>query len=264
MTNIINGNNIAEEIITSLKKLPTPQKELHAILVGDDNASLSFLKKKSAIAQNLGVKFILHNIESTLTQEDLTSKISEINENSEVGGIIVQLPLPKKYNKDEVLRAIDTAKDVDALRYKDSPVLPPAVGALESVLKKIGFNIENKEVVIVGLGFLVGLPIKDYLEKKTINIKVIERGELKENSFINADLIITATGVPELIKGSNMKKGVVVIDFGYGKKEGKLYGDIEVDSVNKVASYITPTPGGTGPIVVAKLFENFYKLNEQS
>lgn len=254
----INGNKLAEKIISVLKNKRTPKLELAAILIGQDKASLSFLKNKSEVAKQLGVKFNIYKLSDKLSQKEIEKNIYEINKKKTVSGVIIQLPLPKKYNIASVLNIISPDKDTDALNSKTSQFLAPAVGALEFILKQIKFDLKNKKVVVVGSGHLVGRPVSDWMMNKVKKLTILNKGGFDIKSLKDADLVVTGAGEPDLIKGENLKKDVVVIDYGYGKKNGKLAGDIEIKSIEKVASYFTPTPGGTGPIVVAKLFENFY------
>lgn len=258
--NIIDGNKLAKEVLSILKKKKTPTKELSAIIVGNDKASESFIKKKANVAKELGVKFTIYKLPTSLSQTNLEKKVLEINNEKNVGGVIVQLPLPKKYKKESALAQISIEKDVDAISGNKPIVEPPAVSALSHILKKIKFTLTNKNIVIVGSGFLIGLPIEKWLSTKKCKIKIINKGEFTPKCLKTADLVITGTGVPDLIKGKYLKNNAVVIDYGYSRKDGKLSGDIETKSVQKVAKFFTPTPGGTGPMVVAKLFENFYKL----
>lgn len=251
---------MVEKIFSTLETQKTPKLELSAILVGEDEASLSFLKKKSAMAGRLGVKFKIYKLSDKLTQKELEKKVRQISKKSSVGGVIVQLPLPEKYDRVLVLSSIAVDKDVDALSGERVSVLPPAVGVLEFVLKEIKFSLKNKKVVVIGSGFLVGQPISIWLMSKVKKLTIINKGGFDSQSLKEADLVVTGAGVPNLIKGKDLKKGVVVIDYGYGKKGGKLTGDMEVKSVSEVACNFTPTPGGTGPLVVAQLFANFYEL----
>jgi len=257
---IINGNELAEKIFISLEAQKTPKLELAAVLVGEDKASLSFLKKKSAAADRLGVKFKIYKLFDKLSQKELEKKVRQIGGEKTVGGVIVQLPLPVKYDRAPVLNAIPADKDVDALSGEKVSVLPPAVGALEFILKEIKFSLKNKKAAVIGPGFLIGRPVSVWLMDKVKKLTVINKGGFDAQSLKEADLIVTGVGAPNLIKGKHLKRGAVVIDYGYGKKGGKLTGDIDVQSVSKVARRFTQTPGGTGPLVVAQLFANFYKL----
>ncbi len=258
---IIDGNNIAGKILKELRKQLVPEKEFAAILVGDDSASLSFLKQKEMAARSLGVKFHLYRFADSLAQVELQKKVRAIYENPDVGAVIIQLPLPQKYDRVAVLNEIGIDKDVDVLNGETSKILAPAAGALQRILQEINFNVVEKDVVIVGSGLLIGRPIADWLMGKARKLTIMNKGGYESSVVRNADLVVSGTGVPRLIKGDDIKNGAVIIDYGYGRDESDtLSGDVDFKSVSRVAGFVTPTPGGTGPIVVAMLFSNFYKL----
>jgi len=257
---MINGTKIAQKIIRRLQRRKAPHKTLAAILVGSDSASLSFLRQKAFVAKQLGVSFYITTLPSTLSQRVLEQKIRHISKDEKIGGIIVQLPLPKKYNRIGVLNAIGIEKDIDVLNGETSRVLAPAAGALSEIFKEIKFYPKGKRAVIIGSGLLVGQPVTQWLMHQTKQLTILNRGALDSKVLREADVIISGTGVPHLVRGSYIKKNAVVIDYGYGKLRRKLYGDIHIPSVSQKTSWYTPTPGGTGPIVVAKLLENFFML----
>ncbi len=258
---IIDGIKIAEKILKELQKQFVPEKEFAAILVGDDAASLSFLKQKENAARSLGVKFHLYRFADSLEQAQLQKKVHEIYMREDVGAVIIQLPLPAKYDRVAVLNEIGIDKDVDVLNGETSKILAPAAGSLQRILQEINFNVIDKDVVIVGSGLLIGRPIADWLMGKARKLTIMNKGGYDSGVVRNADLVVSGTGVPRLIKGDDVKNGAVIIDYGYGRDESDtLSGDIDFKSVSRVAGFVTPTPGGTGPIVVAQLFANFYKL----
>lgn len=270
---IIDGKKMAQDILLRLKSQATPQKTLVAFLVGDDSASISFIRQKEKTAKKLGVDFKVYTFSDDISEENLIKEIESISKMDFVGGVIVQLPLPEAINRQSVLNAIPAEKDVDVLSEKaqevfragTNPVLPPSVGTTEAIIHNSKLIIQNSNVAIVGLGFLVGKPISEWLKEKTKELFFLDLGDdlsiLKE-----ADLVISGTGQAGLIKAEMLKEGAGVIDFGYGlNSEEKPSGDFDTNSlVNQFSNYLsfyTPTPGGTGPILVAKLLENFYKLN---
>jgi methylenetetrahydrofolate dehydrogenase (NADP+)/methenyltetrahydrofolate cyclohydrolase len=258
---IIDGSEIAQKILKELQKLPVPQKEFAAVLVGDDQASLSFLKQKEKTAESLGVKFKLYRFEDSLAESELIERIAKISSNDQVGAIIIQLPLPPKFNRVAVLNAIGIEKDVDVLNGETSKVLAPAAGALKRILETIKFDIADKQVVVVGSGILIGRPIVDWLMSQVKHLTVVNRGGYDPQLIRTADVVVAGAGVPRLIRGEHIKHGAVIVDFGYGRDEAdELAGDVDFKSVQRVAGYVTPTPGGTGPVVVAQLFWNFYHL----
>jgi len=273
--NQINCKKIAEEIIQRLRLLPKPEKFLAAVLVGSTISSqvaqsLNFLKQKTKVAQELGVDFRIYNFPEEIKNDDLREEINKISNLKKVGGVIIQLPLPEHLNKHYALNAIPREKDVDVLGERAlgafyngrNPVLPPSVGVVEEILEKSKIQMSNVKIAIVGLGFLIGKPIATWLMGKCPEIFLLDKGS--DLSILKqADLVISGVGKAGLIKPEMLKKDAVLIDFGYDIIDGKILGDFDSTSfsVSQFPNFYTPTPGGTGPILVAKLFENFYKLN---
>lgn len=262
---IIDGRKIALGIIERLKKQSVPQVFLAAFFVGDDKNSESFLKQKEKIAKELGVDFRIYKFPENISENDLKEEILKIVSQKECCAAIIQLPLPSNINRQNILNAIPKEKDIDVLSDKSlgGNILPPAVGVVEEILKTLNYKLETKKIAVVGLGYLVGQPISKWLKGKCAELYCLDIGSdlavLKQ-----ADLVILGTGQMGLIKPDMVKNDALVIDFGYGMVNGKISGDfgseLLVPGLESLVSY-TPTPGGTGPILVAKLFENFYKLN---
>ena len=261
MTKIIDGRKIAEKILNRLKKQPKPKKILAAVLVGTNPASISFLKQKEKAADSLGIQFQLYRFSSKISEVTLKKKINQLNRDPKIGGIIIQLPLSKKINRESIIELLAKNKDIDALKSSEL-VLPPAVGALDAILKTIRFALKGKRVVVIGRGFLVGKPIAIWLKSKVKRLDIFYSTFFDKRILEQADLIISGVGVSGLVKGSQIKKGAVLVDFGYSASGGKLTGDFDFESCAKKAKYITPVPGGTGPILVAKLLDNFYRLTK--
>lgn len=258
---IVDGKKLAGEIIDSLKKLPKPQKKIAAIFVGDSLASESFLKQKEKAANQLGVAFQLHRFPELISENDLKNKISGIASDPSVGGVIIQLPLPPQFNRNSILAALNPENDLDAL-ITDSRVLPPAVETVKDILASLSFNLLGKTVAVVGQGFLVGKPVGKWLENRCQRvIKMNSKSDLSQ--IREADLVITGVGKAGLIKPDLLKSGAGLIDFGFSAVDGKIRGDFASSQLmtdDSQLSFYTPTPGGTGPVLVAELFKNFYKL----
>ncbi len=270
---IVDGKAIEAEILDKLKKKLLPKKFLGAVLVGDDKSSISFLKQKEKTAKELGIDFRLYRFLSETKNDELRREVGMIAAHKTCGGVIVQLPLPEQLNWYYVLNAIPKEKDVDVLSERTigafyfgrSEILPPAVGVVQEVIENQKLKIENCSVAIIGLGLLIGRPITNWImrrAKETILLRSVSSLALLKN----ADIVITGVGKAGIIKPSMLKDGAGIIDFGYGTLEGKYSGDLDtrqfkmLNSKFKISWY-TPTPGGTGPLLVAKLFENFYELN---
>ena len=264
---IINGKVLADEILAGLKKeiqkLPR-RLTVGAVLVGKNAASESFLKQKAKVAEILGINFNLFKISSKISNEKLCKEILRLNENKNINGIIVQLPLPKHIETKKILNIINPKKDIDALSAKPQ-VLAPTVEAVKFVFNKYRINYKNKNILIVGRGRLVGQPIFKWLtaqeQRLKGKIKIIDINQKNQlpKLALKADIIISGVGKVGLINGNMIKKGAILIDFGFSRKNGKIFGDFEFNSCVKKAKLITPVPNGMGPIMVAMLFRNLFK-----
>ena len=267
---VIDGKKIAEELLSELKKKPIPQKFLAGVLIGKDLASESFQKLKEETAKKLGVDYRIYHLSDAESSDALRDEVGRIAMQKTCGGILVQLPIPAHLNKQYILNAIPKEKDVDVLGeramgafYADRGViLPPSVATVEEILKRVKFDLVGKTAAVVGPGFLIGRPIALWLMNRVRELFVLRRGS-DYGVLKNADLVISGAGVAGLLKPEMLKHGAGVIDFSYSQNENqKLVGDLDVSALEAGAlSFYTPTPGGTGPILVAKLLENCYTLN---
>jgi len=258
---IINGKKIAEDIVFKLQFLEKPQKSLAAILVGKNSQSESFLKQKEKIANQLGIKFILLRLSEEISEFEIIKELEKLNKDDSVGGIILQLPLPEKFKKENIISSISPLKDIDALTEESRKIINPlVVEVVNDILAYLNISITDRVLAVVGRGFLIGAPLLDFFKNKFL--KMIAMNSKSDINLIkDADIIISGTGKAGLIKTDILKNNAVVIDFGYSLVNGKLKGDFLEDGDLKNISY-TPTPGGTGPILVAEIYKNFYKLNK--
>ncbi|MDP3948861.1 MAG: bifunctional 5,10-methylenetetrahydrofolate dehydrogenase/5,10-methenyltetrahydrofolate cyclohydrolase [bacterium] len=285
---IINGKKIAQEIVENLKLRPKPEKFFAGILIGNDPASESFQKLKQKTAAELGIDYRIYRLSPELGNDGLRKEVGKIAAHRTCGGVIVQLPLPEQINKHYILNVIPREKDVDVLGERAlgafyagrNPVSPPAVGTVQVIFENCKLKIENCSVAVVGLGFLIGKPVSTWLMGKAKEIMLLDK--FSDLSVIkNADVVILGTGQAGLIKPEMLKDGAGVIDFGYSVAQAPpridadptrtnadnkiiIYGDFDTQlpaTSYQLLNFYTPTPGGTGPILVAKLFENFYELN---
>ncbi|PIR87940.1 MAG: hypothetical protein COU10_01905 [Candidatus Harrisonbacteria bacterium CG10_big_fil_rev_8_21_14_0_10_45_28] len=256
---IIDGNKIAQKILAELQEQKTPRKELVAVLVGSDEASLSFLRQKAKAAKSLGVKFRLVKLSDSLSQKELEREVRYLSKKRATGGLLIQLPLPKQYDQISVLNAIGIAKDVDVLNGETTKILPPAVGALKRILEEVNFSLADKKAVVIGPGLLIGRPISNWLMHQVAKLTVIGKGGMDKALVKEADLVISGVGQPHLITADMIKSKAVIIDYGYGKENGELTGDCDFEDISQ-QSVVTPTPGGTGPVVVSQLLANFYQI----
>lgn len=271
----IDGKLIAEKLIEELKTKPGDWrgKFLGAMLVGEDPASVNFLKQKERVAQELGISFRLYKAQASVTTDDLRAEIGMLSKPKNCGGFLVQLPLPEQVNKHYVLNAVPKDKDVDVLSEQAlgafytgrGKVAPPAVETVEEILKnQFGEekSLRDLKFILIGAGFLIGKPVGFWLQNRAGEVTIYDSSvknfhpNLKE-----ADVIISGTGSPRLFSVKDLKEGALVIDFGYASREGKISGDFDPTGADERGVMYTKTPGGTGPVLVAKLYENFIKLN---
>lgn len=269
---IIDGKAIAADVAGRLRSMSLPKKFLAAFLAGDDESSISFLKQKEKAAHELGVDFRLYRFPESVTNDELRREVEKTAGHKTCGGAIVQLPLPAHLNQHYILNAIPKEKDVDVLSERSlgafyagrSGILPPAAGTTEEIIKNRKLEVEDSSVAIVGLGLLVGRPVATWIMRRAKETILIgSAGDL--GLLKHADIVVTGVGKAGLVAPDMFKDGAGVIDFGYGTQDGAYSGDLDMRPAALSGSrlaFCTPTPGGTGPILVMKLFENFYELNK--
>ena len=271
MARILSGAPIAKRILASLKKKKKKKLCLCVIQVGDNLVSQKYIEEKEKIAKELKITFRLVLFPQSISQANLKKRIEKIGKDKKVHGMIVQLPLPKRFNTQNILDSIPEEKDIDVLSSVSFsgfalnilPIIPPTVAAIAMLLKTTKKKIEGRQVAVVGVGRLVGLPVAIWLSHQGAIISLVQK-ETRNASLIisKADIIISGVGKSGLITGKMIKKGAVVIDAGTSVEGGSSKGDVDQVSVEKKASFLTPVPGGVGPLTVACLFKNLYLLNE--
>jgi len=272
---IIKGKIIADKILEEIREKVFVQHRklvLGAVLVGDDSALKKFVDLKAKASEKAGINFKYFNFPEDIETGELSEKIKQICNLGEVSGLLVELPLPKHINQQEILDSVAIEKDVDVLSdeaqqlfYENKSVInPPAVEALKVVLDEYGINLVGKTAAVFGQGILVGKPVSHWLEQNGVEVhKIRSKTENPEKFSREANIIVAGVGKSDLVIGSMVKDGAIVIDFGYGKKDGKMVGDVDYDSVTLKASLITPVPGGMGPILIAAVLKNLIILNEK-
>jgi len=264
MDNIFDGKAFArrkeDELYHKIVKLGK-RPVIASILVGEEPASRLYVNLKRAAADRVGAEMDVYEFSSSISYNQLIKRISLLNEDKTVTGIMVQLPLPErlKGRTNEILSHIDFKKDVDGLR-KNSPFMPAVVRAVIAILneakKKVKVN-SNARIVVVGAKGAVGEKLVEVLTKEGYKVRGLSRGlslEKFKKETLAADVLISATGQHGIIKGEHVSKGVVVIDVGSPK------GDVDFAQVCQKASFITPVPGGVGPVTVVSLLENLLDL----
>ncbi len=276
MTQIMDGKALSEKIyerikteVSKLDKKPT----LAVIITADNEAGKIYVRNKKRACENTGINSITVEFDETVSDEEFLSKIDELNKNPEVDAIMVQLPIPRHLDTEKILNSISPEKDADGLHYINAGKLftgqiPNSVACTPKgiirILDEYGINVEGKHAVVIGRSNLVGKPIAQLLMQKNATVTHIHSKSKNIEFFTkNADIIVVATGKPKMLKGDMVKEGVVIIDVGISRVDGKLSGDVDFDSVAPKASFITPVPKGVGPMTVAMLIQNTLELSKQ-
>lgn len=276
MTQIMDGKALSEKIyerikteVAKLEKKPT----LAVIITSDNEAGKIYVRNKKRACENTGINSITVEFDETVSDEEFLSKIDELNKNPEVDAIMVQLPIPRHLDTEKILNSISPEKDADGLHYINAGKLftgqiPNSVACTPKgiirILDEYGINVEGKHAVVIGRSNLVGKPIAQLLMQKNATVTHIHSKSKNIEFFTkNADIIVVATGKPKMLKEDMVKEGVVVIDVGISRVDGKLSGDVDFDSVAPKASFITPVPKGVGPMTVAMLIQNTLELAKQ-
>ena len=276
MAAILDGREVSKIYREKIKKEIEEYKSkgyrepaLAVILVGDDPASQVYVNNKRKACQQVGIKSLFYHLPEESSEEKLLKLVEELNENPEVDGILVQLPLPKHINPQKVIETIAPDKDVDGFHPEnmgklianlDSGFVPCTPLGIKILLDHYGIDVKGKDTTIVGAGYIVGKPLSVLMLNMdaTITVCHIYTKDLKKHT-LNADILVSATGVAHLIKEDMVKEGAIVIDVGISKKDGKIVGDVDFERVKEKASYITPVPGGVGPMTVTALLLNTVK-----
>ncbi len=272
------SNDIKSEIAESVKDIVAKglrPPHLAAVLVGDDGASLTYVGSKVRACKRVGFDSTLIKLPESISQNELLEKVDELNNNDNIDGYIIQLPLPKHIDSQKVLMAVNANKDVDGFHPtnfgKMALSLPTFISAtpfgIMELIKRYNVETSGKHTVVIGRSDIVGRPISILMSQKsnpgnsTVTL-AHSRTKNIEKLTINADIIISALGVPNFIKAEMIKDGVVIIDVGITRvpddsvKGYKIVGDVDYENVSKKSSYITPVPGGVGPMTIAMLLKN--------
>ncbi len=272
MAQKIDGKAIAAACRADIRNRVTTLREqgiipgLAVIIVGEDSASKVYVANKHKACADVGIESFQYAMPAETTQEELLSLVEELNSDKRVNGILVQLPLPKHMDETAVIHAIDPHKDVDAfhpanvgkIMIGDYDFLPCTPAGVMTLLDKTGIEIAGKHCVIIGRSNIVGKPQAMLMlhRNATVTICHSKTQNLKEITR-QADILIAAVGRAKFVKADMVKAGAVVIDVGINRDEnGKLCGDVDFDGVESMASYITPVPGGVGPMTITTLLEN--------
>lgn len=277
MATLLEGKTLAEKIKGQIREEILKlnfQPVLASIQVGENAASEAYIKSQEKTAQNLGIAYQLHKLDSALSEVGLKEFIQKLNQDQRVNGIIIQMPIPQHIDYRKISQFIATQKDVEGIhpqsigqilsgKAKISPCTPQAVMEL---IKSTGINLYGKEVVVVGHSEIVGKPLALLLLEKFATVTIChiatsEAGKLAEH-VKRAEVLIVAVGKANLIKGAWIKEGSIVIDVGINRVGDKIVGDVEFEAAEKRAAFITPVPGGVGPLTVTMLMRNLVEATK--
>ena len=280
MAEIIDGKALAKKIRAELKlevdelKSSGINPKLAVIMVGEDKASKVYVKNKSKACEEIGVEFEEFLLDENTKMDELLELIDKLNNRDDVHGILLQSPIPKHLDINKAFNAIDYRKDVDGFNPvnvgklvigQDCFVSCTPLGVIK-MLEEYGIEIEGKNAVVIGRSNIVGKPLAQCLLSKNATVTVCHsRTKNIHEITSNADILVAALGKPKFVKGHMVKEDAVVIDVGINRTdEGKLVGDVDFDEVSQKASYITPVPGGVGPMTIAMLMNNVVKAAKNS
>ncbi|MCQ2270187.1 MAG: bifunctional methylenetetrahydrofolate dehydrogenase/methenyltetrahydrofolate cyclohydrolase FolD [Bacteroidales bacterium] len=277
---IMNGAALAKKIRSVLaieidfcKSKYGRAPKLSVILVGNDPASMTYVKNKGKSCNEVGIESDMHYLPFSTSQEELLSLIKTLNEDDSVDGILVQLPLPKHIDKNVILNAIDYHKDVDGLHpmnvgllnTSEECIIPCTPKGILSLLKSENVEIAGKHTVVIGRSNLVGKPMAQLMLRENASVTVCH-SKTRDLPYLTrqGEILIVAIGCPNLINADMIKPGAIVVDVGINSVDGKMVGDvynsIDVSSIEKKAAAITPVPGGVGPMTIASLLENTFEI----
>lgn len=269
---ILDGKKLREELLASYKKIIEKENlkiKLAIIQVGDNEASNIYVKNKEKYCNMVGIKTDIYKLSSDTKEEELINLIDKLNKIKEVTGIILQSPVPKHIDYDRCSKTILSSKDVDGftkeniykLYMNEDTIIPATVKGIIVLLKKYNINIDGSNVVIIGRGNIVGKPLSLALTNENATVSLLHSHTKDITKYTKeADIIISACGTPNIITSDMIKDNAVVIDVGVNRINGKIVGDVNFESVSKKASYITPNPGGVGPMTIAMIIDNLIKL----
>lgn len=270
---LLDGKATAQKVRAELKneiekrkeKDPLFQLSLTVILVGNDPASQVYVNNKIKACAKVGITSGFVTLPETATESEIIAEIEKLNADNSVDGILLQLPLPKGLDETKIINRISPLKDVDGLTYSQQGMLyggnkqiaPCTPSGVMRLLDEYNIDCKGKNVVMIGRSILVGKPLFELFLDRNATVTVCHSKTKNLSEYTrNADIIAVAVGRPEMLKGEDVKEGAVIIDIGINRTESGLKGDVDFESVKQKASYITPVPGGVGPMTIAMLLQN--------
>lgn len=265
------SQTVKDEIKIQTKKLKDKgiSVKLAVIIVGDDPASHIYVKNKKKACEYVGFESLEYALDEKTSEEELLELIDKLNKDKTVNGILCQLPLPKHIDEKKIIDSISPLKDVDAfhpvnvgkIMIGDYEFLPCTPAGIMRLIESTSYDVSGKDCVIIGRSNIVGKPMAMLMLHKNATVTICHsRTNNIEEKIKSADIVIAAVGIPKFVKGDMVKDGALVIDVGINRtSDGKLCGDVDFDEVSKKASFITPVPGGVGPMTISMLMQNTLK-----
>ena len=277
---IIDGKALSEKILIEIEKEHSELEKkvgrkagLAVIIVGENSASQIYVRNKIRACERVGFHSETIRLDENISEESLLLEIEKLNNNSNIDGILVQLPLPEHINELNIVNAISAEKDIDGFHTTnigkmmigdESGFLPCTPAGVIQMFEEYNIDLKGKDVLVIGQSNIVGKPMTLLLIKKRATVQVCNsKTKNLSEKLQKADVIVAAAGSPKLIKATDVKEGVVIIDVGINRVDGKLCGDVDFEEVSKKASFITPVPGGVGPMTIAMLIKNTFKSYKQ-
>ena len=277
---IIDGKALSEKVLKEIEKEHSELEKkagrkagLAVIIVGENPASQIYVRNKIRACEKVGFHSETIRLDEHITEENLLLEIEKLNNDNNIDGILVQLPIPKHINELKVINAISAEKDVDGFHTTnigkmmigdETGFLPCTPAGVVHMFEEYNINLEGKDVLVIGQSNIVGKPMTLLLIKKRATVQVCNsKTKNLSEKLQKADVVVAAAGSPKLIKATDVKEDVVVIDVGINRVDGKLCGDVDFEEVSKKASFITPVPGGVGPMTIAMLIKNTFKSYKQ-
>ena len=277
---IIDGKALSEKVLKEIEKEHSELEKkvgrkagLAVIIVGENPASQIYVRNKIRACEKVGFHSETIRLDENITEENLLLEIEKLNNNSNIDGILVQLPIPKHIDGLKIINAISAEKDVDGFHTTnigkmmigdETGFLPCTPAGVVHMFEEYNINLEGKDVLVIGQSNIVGKPMTLLLIKKRATVQVCNsKTKNLSEKLQKADVVVAAAGFPKLVKASDVKEDVVVIDVGINRVDGKLCGDVDFEEVSKKASFITPVPGGVGPMTIAMLIKNTFKSYKQ-
>ncbi len=269
---ILNGKELSEERLTLLKEEISKSgivPHLATVLVGTDPASQLYVRMKHKACEKVGIISVNVSLPESISTKELLDELDKLNNNPEIDGILVQLPLPKQVDTHAVIAAIDPLKDADGFHPSNMGLLaggmpgirPCTPKGIMTILEKYNISLAGKRAVVIGRSVDVGRPVALLLLNADATVTICHSKTVDLASITKqADIIVAAAGKAHMVTADMVKQGAVVIDVGTNRVDGKLLGDVDFDNVSKVASALTPVPGGVGPMTIATLMENTFSI----